>query len=212
MEGSDSKKTVTALKAQKNGQNVNVYINDQFAFGMDLELIYQYGVRQDQQLTELEVSQLKSASQINQLYQKAVKYISLRPRSEKEVCNWMKKKKIDTPIQNSLLKKLKDKGWINDVKFAQWWISQRLEFKPRGAMKLRQELMQKGIPSKIIDQCLSELPDQEENIKELARKKIRLIKVKPGDNQIKVRKKLSDYLLRKGYKYQEIKTVVDELL
>lgn len=154
------------------------------------------------------------------LYQKCLHFLSYRPRSEKEIRNFLKKKTsslIKTkPILvknlfDSIIFKLKNKNLINDRQFVSWWIEQRLTFRPKGKKLLRLELEQKGIDSEIINQAISLIDDSQLLIlaKKLAIKKIKL---ELGISKQKQKGKLFSYLARRGFNFDLIKIVVDETL
>jgi regulatory protein len=100
------------------------------------------------------------------LLNRAIKLLSLRPRSAAE----LKQRGLAAAIP-----KLVELGLIDDQKFAHWWVEQRCRLNPRGNLALRIELKQKGIDQEIIESVL--LPKEQE-IK-LAKKL--LAKKRPAD-------------------------------
>lgn len=85
---------------------------------------------------------------------KALRLLSYRPRSIREIKQRLTKTNADTHTINRVINNLIDQNLLNDQEFAQWWIDQRVKFRPRGNYALTQELAQKGIDREIIDSVL----------------------------------------------------------
>ena len=73
----------------------------------------------------------------------------------------MAKKKLGEEERERIIKRLKEEKLIDDLEFARWFLEQRQIFRPKGSYALKQELRQKGIGEKIIDQVL---PNREEEL------------------------------------------------
>src|SRR3989338_875669 len=201
-------KHITALKAQKNQQRVNVYLDGEFVFGLDLDDIYKHRLKIGLQLTHEQIDQILKDSEYHSVLEKVIRFISLRPRSEKELSTWLNKHQVGTLLGDRVSQRLRELDLLNDQKFVDWWIASRSTYKPRGSKLLYQELLQKGIDRQLIDQALSQLPNQKPSISVLVRKKLPSLVKCP----IQIQKtKLYNFLLRKGYSYSDIKPVIDEL-
>ena len=90
-------KKITALKAQKrNKERLNVYLDGEFAFGVALETAAT--LRVGQQLSEAEIRNLKDDDAFAVARQKALRYISYRPRSIDEVRRNLWRKEVDEAL------------------------------------------------------------------------------------------------------------------
>ena len=133
----------------------------------------------------------------------AYRLLSRRPQSEKELRTKLQqygyKKKIEDLLDNInyVVEQLKKEGYIDDKKFAQWYVSQRQEFKPRSKRRLTVELTQKGISDEIIEKVL-EGYDEESVLKKLIEKK----------KEDYSKEELINYLLKQGFPYDLIKTML----
>lgn len=85
---------------------------------------------------------------------RALRLLSYRPRSIREITQRLTKTNADTHTINRVINNLIDQNLLNDQEFAQWWVDQRVKFRPRGNYALTQELAQKGIDREIIDSVL----------------------------------------------------------
>lgn len=137
-----------------------------------------------------------------ELLQKAKEYafllLKFRLRSEKELCQRLKKKRFHEEIIRETVSFLKDKGFIDDNLFAKTWIESRLK-KPLGLRKIKQELNLKGIDKEIIDTQISEIKKdycEQDLVKKIA--KVRLSKLK-GIEPRKAKRRVYAYLLRRGF-------------
>jgi len=211
--------TITKLKSQKNKSRVNLYLDGKFTFGLSLEEVVSQGLFVGQKLTEKELEKLFFSSQLEKLYHRTLNFLSYRPRSEKEITDYLKKNlkgnlstlhaiagKVERKIQSKILKKLKKLKLLDDFKFASWWIEQRLRFRPKGKKILKLELLQKGVDQKIIDSQISQI-NQINAAKKIINKKLKLYKSLP---KLKLKQKLFSHLARRGFEFPLIKKVVDE--
>ncbi len=150
---------------------------------------------------------------IQKYLDKAFKYLSFRPRSEKEVRDKLKMKKAPSEIIDKIITQLVNLKFLDDEKFAQWWIEQRTQFSPRGERVLKLELRQKGISQDVIESALQNtediVKDDLESAKKLVRKK--LDRYKHLSRQ-KLYQKLGAYLARRGFDWQTIKKSIDSEL
>lgn len=152
-------------------------------------------------------------SSFERYYNKALKFLGYRPRSEKEVRDSLLKKKASGSIVDLIIKKLKEQRFLNDHEFARWWIEQRTLVKPMGKRLIKMELTRKGIDKELIDETFDNMEDLVEEELELARKLVerRINKYKNLDRQ-KIYQRLGGFLSRRGFDYDTVKKVIDEKL
>ncbi len=147
----------------------------------------------------------------------ALKLLSFRPRSIKEITEkllyFSSKRHISSKLIEKLLEELIDSNFLNDEDFAKWWLEQRQTFRPKGYFALQSELLQKGITRDIIEKVIkkNEREGQGEfNIAlKIAQKKFSFLSKKSKEEQ---KKKISEFLARRGFSWEIIYKVVDSLL
>jgi len=154
-------------------------------------------------------------------YQQAIRFLSYRARSEKEIRDFLTKKSKNKFLQltslsskeyiENIIQRLKKENLINDNEFADTWIEQRLNFNPKGKNVLRLELLQKGIDGQLVEEKINTISSQnfEKAAKEILRRKIKLYS---HFKKRELKDKLIKHLLRRGFDYQSIKVLVDEFL
>lgn len=144
------------------------------------------------------------------LLQKVYRLFSFRDRSEKEIRDFLQRKKAQNP--DEIIEQLKEQGLINDERFAKAWVESRRRSKQKGVKALKLELWQKGIDREIIEEVtrVESLESSEEQIAEKAlEKKSRIWK---NLEPMEFKKKATDFLMRKGFEYETAKRVIDNFL
>lgn len=94
--------TVTLLKPQKNGKRVNVYLDGAFGFGIDLDNLVINHIKIGTVLTDEEVQKIIRKAEFQKTLDKLLKFATLRPRSEKEIDEYLKRKKIHESLWQDL--------------------------------------------------------------------------------------------------------------
>lgn len=197
---------ITKIEPQKSQRRVNIYLNGEFAFGADLETFVKLKLKVGQEYSEKEIENITKKAEFQTVLNKILRFVTLRPRSEKEIRDWLKNKKITENIHEDLFNRLKRLKLCNDAVFAKWWVGQRLQFKNRSIREIANELYKKGIDRKIIEKVLKESNiDEENSAKKLLEK--RAFAWGKYKGYVK-KKKMSEYLARKGFAWDVIKKVV----
>jgi len=198
---------VTAIKKQsRRPGRVNVYLDDKFAFGLSRELTARFGLLVGREVSNEQVLLIKKESFQEKLLVAAYRYLSYRPRSEKEVGDFLVRKGFSAGEVEDVTAYLGEQGYLNDDDFAHWWLEQRIQFRPRGCRLLRQELIQKGVSQEIIDQVLAKVDE-----KELIRRLINQKRFRAWDESDRGREKLIAYLGRRGFSWPVILEVLENL-
>lgn len=148
----------------------------------------------------------------------AIRFVSFRPRSEKEIRDFLSRKlaKSHTTaplVITHVLKRLTDLGYINDYEFSAWWVGQRTGRKPKGERVIRMELMRKGISPVVIDEVVGSIMKGERSEPSLAKAAIE--KKREGWKNLPLleqKRKLADYLMRRGFSSDVVWSVIDDAL
>lgn len=164
------------------------------------------GLKIDQELDESEVAEIVKKSEFQKTSDKLLNFAMLRPRSKREITQWLRRKKVNETIHEDLFNRLKRLELLDDEKFASWWVEQRLTFRKKSKREINYELRVKGISSEIIKNVLDEVTIDEEKIaKELIKQK--KYKWERYEKKIK-EQKMKEYLMRKGFGWNIVSKVV----
>jgi regulatory protein len=198
---------ITALKAQKRNQNrVSVYLDGEFAFG--LARIVAAWLHVGQTINEQQILKLQSQDTVEVAFQKALRHLSYRPRSEAEV-----RQKLDTSgyteaVIETVITRLLENKLIHDPQFAQMWIENRSTFRPRSRRVMKMELKQKGIHDDTIEAALADSVSDEDLAYQAATRRAHKY---AGLEWQPFREKLSGFLARRGFSYGTIAPVVRQV-
>ena len=198
---------ITAIEPQqKNPQRVNVYLDGEFAFG--LAAIVAAWLKVGQELDEARIASLQARDESEVTYQKALHFLSYRPRSTAEVRQNLSRRGIAEPLIEETLGRLQSAGLIHDEDFARAWVENRNTFRPRSKSALRMELRRKGISDEIVQSVLESNVNETALAFEAARKYSRRLE---GLEWPEFRQKLGSFLARRGFAYTTLAPVVSKV-
>jgi regulatory protein len=144
----------------------------------------------------------------------AIRFVSFRPRSKKELTDYLNKKltrwkQPDAGLLAKVIGRMEELGYADDEKFAEWWVAQRTEFKPKGNRYIHMELKAKGVPEAITASVLA----SRGSVSLLAAARQAVAKKMPLWVKLPVlarKKKIYDYLGRRGFDFEIIQKLIDE--
>lgn len=197
---------ITAIEPQqRNPQRVNVHLDGEFAFG--LARLLAAWLRVGQELDEEKIARLKADDERETAYQKALHFLSYRPRSAAEVRQNLTKRGLAETLVEETLERLQRAGLVDDAAFARAWVENRNEFRPRSKAALRMELRHKGLDDEAIQSVLEEQVDEEALACRAARAYAPRL---AGLEWPQFRQKLGGHLARRGFSYSILAPVVSE--
>lgn len=245
----DGKLTITDMKqGVKNPNRVNVFINKMYAFSLDVAQVVDYKLKIGKTISEDELAEYKKASEFGKAYQRALEWVLMRPRSVRELKDYLRRREIQNEakerkkewdkdreiaeliakgedvdaeklrkraertkakkmkqekydFKDLIAERLVERGYVNDRKFAEFWVENRFVKKGVSRRRLEQELMKKGIDKSIVVEVLSgsERSDEAEIRKMIVKKRGKY------DDE-----KLVAYLCRQGFSYDLVKRLLEE--
>lgn len=137
--------------------------------------------------------------------------LRIRPRSEREVRDRLKLKGYGPDLVDEIVEGLKKAGEIDDLKFATFWIESRMHQNPAGDVVLRHELKHKGVEAGIVEAALKHKADNYDEYAialSMAEERFRIFgKI----DRRKALKRVYDFLLRRGFKYDTVQRILVEL-
>ena len=202
----------------------NIFVDGEFAFGLDEETLYKEQIKEGQELSPTRLEELKDGVVFSKALNRALNFLSFRPRSKKEILVYLQTKVLKDPkdrniveanneeISNKVIKKLESWGYLNDEEFARWLVEQRQSSKnPKGPLALKQELFQKGVGRELVEKvvCQSSLNTDQENVLRLLEKKDKKLHLMPPRER---RQKLLLSLISRGFDYGQAQVLVAQYL
>lgn len=148
---------------------------------------------------------------LNKAKNNAYALLRLRPRSEFEIRQRLKLKGYDDLLIESVANDLRRLGDIDDEKFTRFWVDSRMHLNPVGDVILKHELKLKGVSDSIVEAALSQkAKNYDEYEVAFSMAKERFDRFRKLDRH-KAMKRVYDFLLRRGFKYDTIRRIIDGL-
>ena len=183
-----------------------MHIDGSLALELSDWTIGKLGLRIGDELDEQSVDKIKTIEAETLAKNIAINFLSYRQRSSKEVIDHLIKKKFTRACAEEVARHLQAMNMIDDLSFAHTFVRDRLKRKPTGQALLRQQLLAKGIPTATTDMVLAELispQSQQAAALQAAKKKMQLMRhsARKLDAE-KLKRRLLDFLLRRGFSYE----------
>ncbi len=192
---------ITALEPQVNNpERINLYVDGHFLLGVNAEIVLKMGLQVEQELLPEQLEQLRSEEAEQQAVDRALNYLSFRPRSREEVRRYLRRKETPPEIIEAALARLDRLDFVNDRTFTEFWIETRGQFNPRGAHALKHELRLKGVEREVVDELVDDEQDEERALRAGRKKAMSLVNV-PNMDYARFRNRLGPFLQRRGFGY-----------
>ena len=195
----------------RNKNRVNIYIDEEYAFSVDMEIVYKEGLKVKDSVDYDKLKKIIEEDNYIKCKNAAIKIIERSYKSEKEIKDKLLKKEFDNNTVNRTLSFLKEYNLIDDEKLVSMYVKDRL--RNQGEKKIKYSLMQKGINEELIYRELNKVnnDDLEDIAYNLALKKYEVISKREND-KYKLYQKLTRYLMSRGYGYDLISRVVKRIV
>ena len=201
---------ITDLKpAARNEHRVNIFIGDKFAFSLDVSQVVDFKLKRGQIITPEELSKYQKASNFGKLYQRTLEWVLSRPHSVRETYDYLRRKKFQKPEYEitdddikAVVSRLEEKGYLDDAKFAAYFVENRFQKKGVSKKRLKLELQKKGIAPNLIEEAFGAVSrsDAEEIKKTIIKKR----------GRYDTDEKLINYLVRQGFDFELARNSVRE--
>lgn len=205
----------------RNPARVNVSVDGKYRFSLDIAQVVDLGLKIGQEIDEDSLAAYEQESEFGKLYARALEYCLMRPHSAREIRDYLRGKTqatkyrskktgqvkeragISEAISDRVYTRLEQRGYIDDEKFALYWVENRNQAKGASKRKLVSELHAKGVSAANIDKAFDEIDrtDSEELLKIISKKRS-----KYPDEQ-----KLMAYLARQGFGYDDIRSALSKI-
>lgn len=138
----------------------------------------------------------------------------LAVRSEKssgDALRLMQNWGVEPSARQGVLQRLIDNKFIDDRRYTEAFVRDKMRFSGWGAFKLRAALRNKGIANEIVDEVLSSLDrdDMSERLRDRLERKMRTTKY---TSRYELKSKLMRYGASLGYGFESVAEVVDALI
>ncbi len=203
---------VTQLSPQKKGKRFNLYLEGQYAFSVSQYSVIEHGLKTSLDLSQKKIDLIISKERSSIFLDLALRYLSVRQRSEKEIRDYLQRKIANresikfseaknSPVIELTIKKLKKYNYVNDHAFAQWFIKSRIKTKHQSVKLIKYELAKKGVSKDQIENLkMPKINDKKNAIVAVEKKVIRWKSLPP----LEFKKKFFQFLAYRGFDYEII--------
>ena len=194
---------ITSIKQQvKNPERASLFVEGKYSFSLSLNELVSEKLKINQEIDEAMLKRLKKLSEDGKLQNRTLEWVINRPRSIRELKDYLYRKKAEPEQITNLIEVFETKGYINDTNFATWLIDMRRRA-GKSDRAIQGELIKKGVGRETISETLQkDTHDELKRLKMLVDKKRNLNRYKNDDQKFKM------FLLRQGFNYDDIKTVM----
>jgi regulatory protein len=205
---------ITKIESQQqNPSRKNLFADGEFLIGVSAETLLRFGIRTGDEIGEEKLKALRAAEDLQGAKSVALRFLSRRQRTEKEVRDKLREKEFaDEEIQQTI-ENLRGLGFLNDEEFARNYIRHQLTLRPKGALALKQRLLLLGVKKDTVETVLHEIfqeTGQEDAALDAARKFLRKSRT-PTDDPRRTKQKLAAFLSRRGFTWDVISTVTKNI-
>lgn len=152
---------ITRITTQKSNQHrYNIYLTDgdqeEFGLSVDENTLIKFNLRKGMELSQEDIERIKSADNIEKSYHDALRYLSYRMRTTKELRDYLQKKTIQAEHIEEIINRLTELDLLNDQQYANMYVTSKICAGTKGPRYIYNELVKKGIPETMIDQALQQ--------------------------------------------------------
>lgn len=189
--------------------NYNIYLDNGEVITLNEKVITENELLIKKEIDKELYEKLFIDNRIYELYEIAVKYISVRLRSIKEIKEYLLKKESNKEIINKVCNKLIKNNYLDDNRFAKAYIKDKLNFTTMGDYKIRKELERLGVDNNIIESNISDIDSGiiESKIRKIIEKDLKKNKKYSGIN---LKNKIYNHLLSQGYSSSKVINIINE--
>lgn len=207
--------SVTSLEpAGSGGASVRVHLSDDTSYVLTPAQVRRLGLEAGRTLSGPDAERLRETADFREARGRALDYLSHRDRTRRELERYLRRKGYEEPVVSRVVERCEELDYLDDRRFAEGWVRDRIRLKPRGRIRLRAELREKGVDpdeaEAAIERAFREADVSERDLLERAARK--RWKARRSDDPRTVRRRLVGYLQRRGFPFAEIRQVVDELM
>lgn len=186
----------------------NVYLSNGEVLNLQEQVITENELLLKKEISQELYNKLVRDNKIYELMEMAVKYISIRLRSIKEIKDYLLKKGGSNNEVEDAVQRLIELGYLDDDRFTKAFIKDKLKFTTIGDYKIKMQLNNLGVSSSVIEDNMDKIDNNiiEEKIKKIIEKDKKRNKKYTG--QI-LKNKIYNHLLNQGYSQDKVITIIN---
>lgn len=183
-----------------NGNDVDLHEN----------IILNHNLLIKKQTTPSELEEMLDENKKFIAYNLAIKYISIKMRTKKEIVSYLLKKNIDKKEINEVVELLTKEKYLDDFTYAKAYVNDRILLSSDGPNKIRAKLEELEIDNQVINKALDDFDNdmEKEKIEKLSKK---LVASNRNKSINALKNKMINYIYNLGYNKAIIMEVISNI-
>jgi regulatory protein len=164
-----------------------------------------------QRISEDRLKEIARAETLAKARDRAFLLLSYRPRTEHEIRSRLARADYEEDVVDEVVAKLYELDFLDDKAFAARFVEDRMASRPSGRRALTWELRQKGLDAETVADAAATVDDASEREGAMAAARSRLGRLAGADRR-EARRKMTAFLQRRGFAWDTIHGVLDDIL
>ena len=201
-------------KVVKKGKNdVTIYFDNDTVLFLTVEVFLKSGLKKGDEIFEDRFTILIEQNKLFHIKQKAFRLLGRRQHSSSELKRKLWNKDYEQKLIDEVIEDLLKKGYIDDNEFIRVFVAEKTKITNWSRKRVKSELIKRGLSPNLIDKILNEKATKSDfdNAMNVAKKKFEVLSKRNLESK-ELRNKISTYLFSKGFDYELIKKVVNQIL
>lgn len=196
-------------KQKKNKQRYNIFLDGEFAIGIDEDTLLRFGLLTGDEITKERLNEISEHDEVMVGKKIAYAYISYKQRSKSELVKKLKQKKISVPAIDKIVVLLENQKYLNDESYAKNYLESKINRKSIGRRLLEHKLSEKGIDKEIVKKIIDENYAGEKE-SELAIKLLKKYEKKnKSEDEFVKKQKIFRHLASRGFDFDLINKIIE---
>ena len=205
---------ITALEPRRRSPDIiEVRLEGAPRLVLPAEVVLGAGLRVGDEIDAAQLAALQEREREAQARQAALNLLAYRPRSAAELLQRLREKGHAEADARAAVERMDALGLIDDTRFAESYVRDRVRLRPHGKRRLQQELRRKGVDPETAGEVIGEVLEGE-GVSELdlARRAAAKWRPRSGEEPAAARRRLLGFLARRGFGGDAVAAVLAERL
>lgn len=206
-------KIISIKRSRRSSGRIAVHLEEGDALVLPLEVVLTSGLKVGTELDDGRLNELRDASERWRCREAALRLITFRARSTKELRDRLLRKGFGPPQIETVVEELIRSGLLDDASFASAFAIDRVRQRPVARRRLVLELRARGIDEATArDAAERAYEEAGEDEVSLARRAARRFRRKRGEDDARAARRFYALLARRGFGREAIREVAGEFL
>lgn len=201
---------IEGVKKTKSGKYKITFDNNETLSTYD-DVILNNGLLFHKEVDSDLLDKLNIETSYYDIYNKTIKFISRKLRSEKEIKLFLDKNNVNSSDKKKIINKLKEIRLINDEVFANAYTQDRINLSTDGPYKIKNELIKNDIDEDTINEVMSKI-DEDIVYEKLVKLIVKKINSNHNKSNYMLKQKIVGDMLNLGYSKEMIVEIIDNNL